>query len=241
MPLIFCMISSGSDVLCECTNAGLDGNFGTVSKQILQQISADPNAAKNKKMTFVFEGHTFNFHRAEFDGAAGPHELYVMCMCDETFGRTRPFQFLKDITESFRKMFPKIVSTDPSTYHSFNSVMVQRMAQYSGDGTEGAAGAGAGAGDGSALGTIQAGLDDVKSITLANMEKVIKRGEAIELLVDKSEQLTTHAERFRASSGRLQRAMCWAQVKSNAMVGLLVVVLIYVFVAAFCGLTLSSC
>ncbi len=36
-----------------------------------------------------------------------------------------------------------------------------------------------------------------------NMEKVIKRGEAIEVLVDKSAVLTTHSERFRSSSGKV--------------------------------------
>jgi hypothetical protein len=53
------------------------------------------------------------------------------------------------------------------------------------------------------IGTIQSGLDDVKDIMVRNMEKVIKRGEAIEVLVDRSEQLTTHADRFRSSSGRV--------------------------------------
>jgi hypothetical protein len=102
--------------------------------------------------------HTFNFQHAEFEGVGGAKEhLFFMCMCDESFGRSRPFAFLKELQgtwegkgitlsscwfhyshmiacakpDAFRKLFPKISSSDPSTYHSFSSVMAQKLQQHS--------------------------------------------------------------------------------------------------------------
>ena len=51
------LLNPRAQILCECTNKGLDGNFSTVSKQILEQITIDTTQRNNKKLTFVFEGY----------------------------------------------------------------------------------------------------------------------------------------------------------------------------------------
>jgi vesicle-associated membrane protein 7 len=97
MTVIYCLIARPPDnVLIDSTNPAHTGNFSDVCKKILANIPA-AQQADGQKVTFVFEGHTFNF-RAE-------KGLMFMCMCEEAYGRTKPFAFLKDIIDTYFLMF----------------------------------------------------------------------------------------------------------------------------------------
>jgi vesicle-associated membrane protein 7 len=52
-------------------------------------------------------------------------------------------------------------------------------------------------------------IDDVKGIMVQNIEKVLARGEKIELLVDKSDALNRSAAKFEKSSNKLKNQMWW--------------------------------
>ena len=56
-------------------------------------------------------------------------------------------------------------------------------------------------------------LDDVKNVMVQNIEMVLERGEKLELLVDKSEQLQLDSFRFQKSSKKLRQAMFWKKVR----------------------------
>merc|ERR1719197_1239107 len=51
------------------------------------------------------------------------------------------------------------------------------------------------------IGAVKAQIDDVKNVMVQNIEKVLERGEKIELLVDKTDRLSQQAFRFQ-STGR---------------------------------------
>ena len=50
-------------------------------------------------------------------------------------------------------------------------------------------------------------LNEVKDIMVENIEKVLQRGEKIELLVDKTEALSQSAKRFQTQSKSLKNVM----------------------------------
>lgn len=52
-------------------------------------------------------------------------------------------------------------------------------------------------------------IDDVKGIMVQNIEKVLARGEKIELLVDKSDALNRSAAKFEKNSNKLKNQMWW--------------------------------
>lgn len=60
------------------------------------------------------------------------------------------------------------------------------------------------------LSRVRGQIDDVKSVMVQNIEKILDRGEKIELLVDKTDQLSQEAFKFeksvRVPPGRLTRA-----------------------------------
>lgn len=92
-------------------------------------------------------------------------------------------------------------------------------------------------------------LDDVKNVSgsrhlppkrlatqvmVQNIEMVLERGEKLELLVDKSEQLQLDSFRFQKSSKKLRQAMFWKKVKIYLLVFFVIVVILYVFLAVVC-------
>ncbi|KUF90379.1 WD40 repeat-containing protein SMU1 [Phytophthora nicotianae] len=76
-------------------------------------------------------------------------------------------------------------------------------------------------------------LDNVKSNVQENISKVLERGDKIELLVDKTDQLNSQSAAFAKSSTNLRRHLWWENVKMNIAIGaliLLFVVLIFLFI-----------
>mmetsp|Transcript_29605 Transcript_29605/g.24924 ORF Transcript_29605/g.24924 Transcript_29605/m.24924 type:complete len:110 (+) Transcript_29605:117-446(+) len=69
-------------------------------------------------------------------------------------------------------------------------------------------------------------MDDVKNVMVDNIEKVLKRGEKIELLVDKTDNLNQQSIRFKKHSTQLKQAMWWQNAKLMIVVGVVVVVVV---------------
>ena len=87
-----------------------------------------------------------------------------------------------------------------------------------------------------AISNVQKDIDSVKGIMTENIERVLERGERIDLLVDKTDRLGVGAHDFRVRSRGLKRQMWWKNVKLMVLMGVVVVFLIYLFVGFGCGL-----
>lgn len=61
----------------------------------------------------------------------------------------------------------------------------------------------------SRVAAVQAAVDGVKAVMVDNIEKVLERGERIELLVDKTDGLRDSAGRFQAAGRQLRQRMWW--------------------------------
>jgi len=85
-------------------------------------------------------------------------------------------------------------------------------------------------------------LDDVKTVMVQNIEKVLERGEKIELLVNKTENLTQSSYRFETTSRNLRRAMYWRNVRRRVYICVAVVLVGWFTLLGFCGgLHLNKC
>ena len=92
------------------------------------------------------------------------------------------------------------------------------------------------AGKQDAISNVQSEIENVRGIMTENIERVLERGERIDLLVDKTDRLGAGAKDFRMRSRGLRRRMWWKNVKLMALLGLVVVFLLYLFIGAGCGL-----
>jgi len=85
------------------------------------------------------------------------------------------------------------------------------------------------------IGAVKSQIEDVKDVMVQNIEKVLERGEKIELLVDKKDHLNQQAFRFESSSRNLRRALYWRKMRCYAYLGIAVIFLIFIASASTCG------
>jgi len=92
------------------------------------------------------------------------------------------------------------------------------------------------AGQEDAFRNVQREIDDVRGIMTENIERVLERGERIDLLVDKTDRLGGSARDFRMRSKNLRRRMFWKNIRLMVLLGVVCVFLLYLLVGFGCGL-----
>jgi vesicle-associated membrane protein 7 len=70
---------------------------------------------------------------------------------------------------------------------------------------------------------------------------ILERGEKLELLVDKTDQLQSQAFQFQKTSRKLKEAMWWRKAKMYAMVAFAFLFVVWVISAFACGIDYSKC
>ncbi|XP_039031860.1 vesicle-associated membrane protein 727-like [Hibiscus syriacus] len=81
----------------------------------------------------------------------------------------------------------------------------------------------------SKLSKLKAQVTEVNGIMLDNIEKVLDRGEKIELLVDKTENLQFQADSFQRQGRQLRRRMWLKNLQMKLMVGGAVIIILWLF------------
>eukprot|EP01118_Nematostelium_gracile_P007497 TRINITY_DN2448_c0_g1_i1.p1 TRINITY_DN2448_c0_g1~~TRINITY_DN2448_c0_g1_i1.p1 ORF type:complete len:227 (+),score=56.28 TRINITY_DN2448_c0_g1_i1:69-749(+) len=211
MPIIYSVVARGTVILAEYSNA--KGNFDEVSRRILEKVPS----TRNSSMSYVFERHIF--HYTVDDG------LTYLCMADEEFGRRVPFSYLEDLKNRFKSTYGQRGKTALAfgMNEDFSRVMKHLMDYYSNNPSA------------DKITKIKGEVDEVKNVMVHNIEKVLERGERIELLVDKTESMSQNAFQFKKSSTQLKRSMCFKNAKLTAILICIILVIIYVIVAIACG------
>ena len=81
---------------------------------------------------------------------------------------------------------------------------------------------------------VKAQVSEVKGVMMENIEKVLDRGEKIELLVDKTENLHHQAQDFRNSGTQIRRKMWLQNMKIKLIVLGILIALILIIVLSVC-------
>jgi vesicle-associated membrane protein 7 len=156
--------------------------------------------------------------------------LTFLAIADTTLGQRIPFGFLMTLQQKFLDQFPEATTkfAELPSYGcaSFNTTLKKLMFEQGA--TE--------AGQRDAIRTAQQEIEGVREIMTENIERVLERGERIDLLVDKTDRLGTNARDFRVRSKGLRRRMWWKNVKLMVLLVFVVIFLVYLFVGFGCGL-----
>ncbi|TXG48268.1 hypothetical protein EZV62_027562 [Acer yangbiense] len=182
-PLIYTFVARGNVLLAEYTE--FSGNFNSIAFQCLQKLPAS-----NNKFTYNCDAHTFNY--LVDDGYSYLQLLMVWLtfgldvaaycvVADESVGRQIPMAFLERIKDDFVSKYgggKAATALANSLNKEFGPKLKEHM-QYCVDHPE----------EISKLAKVKAQVSEVKGVMMENIEKVLDRGEKIELLVDKTENL----------------------------------------------------
>ena len=197
-------------VLAEYT--ATSGNFPTVTRVLLDKIPGN-----DCKMSYLYDKHVFHY---VVEGG-----ITYLCMADEALKRRVPFAYLADVKERFKSTFGLEQAHNAIAFamnDSFSRVLQKQMEYHVNNPNA------------DHIGRVQGQLEDVKGVMVQNIEKVLERGEKIELLVDKTDQMQQAAFKFEKSSKRLKNAMWWKNCRMKIMLGTLIVAVIVIIIAA-CG------
>lgn len=78
---------------------------------------------------------------------------------------------------------------------------------------------------------IQQEIDETKLIMHKNIDAVIEKGEKINLLVDKTENLRRDAYLFRGKTRDLKRRMCWDNYKTLIIIFFIILIISFFILA----------
>ena len=208
--IIYALVARGTCVLAEFTTTS--GNFTTVTRRILEKIPRE-----DAKMSYVYDSHVFHYVVA--------HGITYMCMADTDFGRGVPFAFLDDITRRWSTTYGERGQTALAygMNEDFSRVLQKQMDYFSRDPNA------------DRMARVQGEIDEVRSVMVHNIERVLERGEKIELLVDKTDRLNQQAFKFEKTSKQLRDQMFWRKVKTYLMIAFAVALTIFIITLAACG------
>lgn len=91
------------------------------------------------------------------------------------------------------------------------------------------------------MAAVSSKVAEVKDIMVQNIEKVLDRGEKIDMLVDRTAQLNMTAQRFQKNARDVRRTMWWRNVKVWALIVLIAAFVIWAISAWACGIDYSKC
>eukprot|EP00301_Raphidiophrys_heterophryoidea_P026480 c9156_g1_i2.p1 GENE.c9156_g1_i2~~c9156_g1_i2.p1 ORF type:complete len:219 (-),score=47.77 c9156_g1_i2:349-1005(-) len=215
MPIIYGLVSRGSTVLAEHTTSS--GNFTIVTRRILEKIPASTGT----KMSYTYDKYIFHF--------VIDKGLTFLCMAEEEFPRRIAFAFLEDIEQRFRITFKDRAQTALAyaMNDEFSRVLKSRMDHFSTSTNV------------DKISQARGEIGEVKNILVANIEKVLERGEKIDLLVTKTETMNQQALTFKRQTSRLKQAMWWKNMKLNLIILVVLVILILFILMGVCGVKMK--
>jgi len=191
MTLVYTLVSRQKTVLAEYTATSVTGNFPTVTRVLIAKIPP-----VDGRMTYVYDEYVFHYI---VNGG-----ICFLCMSDEQNRLRVPFAFLQEVQTLFTQKYGLDVPQRAIAFslnEEFSRVLQSRMDHYNGAGSHV---------DG--LAAVRDQIEDVKGVMVENIEKVLERGEKIELLVDKTDRLNQQAFKFESSSRNLRQVMWWQNV-----------------------------
>ncbi|KAI9003696.1 Longin-like domain-containing protein [Gaertneriomyces semiglobifer] len=205
MPIIYALVARDAVVLAEY--ATTTGNFTTVTQHILERLPEG-----DSKMTYVYDQYLFHY--------VCRSGITYLCLADDSFGRRVPFAFLEDIAHKFEKQYgERAQNAIAYGLNEFSKVLAQQMEYFSNSP------------DVDRFRSVQGEIDQVRDVMISNIERVLERGERIEILVDKTDNLNQTSFAFKRRSTALRRQQWWKNTKLMIIMVAVAVLLIY-FAAA---------
>ncbi|XP_050315042.1 vesicle-associated membrane protein 7-like [Anthonomus grandis grandis] len=191
MPILYSVVSRGTTVLAKYASCA--GNFAEVTEQVIAKI---PDY--NDRLTYTHGNYLFHY--------ICENRIIYMCITDNEFERSRAFLFLNEIKRRFQANYGP--TAESALAYSLNAefarILANEMKHYSESH------------DVDTISKVHSELDELKNIMVKNIDSVALRGEKVELLLTKTENLNNGAVSFRQTSRNLARSMFWKNINCTS-------------------------
>jgi vesicle-associated membrane protein 7 len=212
MSIIYALISRGDVVLTEY--AAARGNFIQVTRDLIKRI--DPFTTR--KMSYSYDDR-IHYHIMVESG------VIYLCMADSEFAKRRAYSFLVDVKNLFISQYGDTWQTAIALQfdNQFSRTLQRRADYFSNDPNS------------DKITAIKTEVEAAKNVVTENIEKLIERGEKIELLVDKTNQLTEESYQFKDKAKKMKMKFWWKNIKFWVILGALAVIVVFLIIWFACG------
>ncbi|GAA5976361.1 hypothetical protein JCM5350_001433 [Sporobolomyces pararoseus] len=220
MSLLHALIARGTTILVEHDASG-SSQYSNVTQTLLSKIP--PN---DSKLTYAADEILIHYQKT--------NGIISMVVAQDSAGRRMPFGFLASLHRQVEfylsfSLLRELSNLPAFGANSFEKEIQKLMKQYEENPPQDAIKQG------------QAELAATKDVMVKSIDAVLSRGERIEILVDRTDEMSQQARAFRKRSTVLRRKMWWKNVKVLIAIGFSGILLFYLLVASACGLNLHSC
>jgi len=208
--ILCCVVSRGTTVLARYAQCA--GNFSEICELVLGKIP--PGDGK-----MSYSHGEFFYHYTSKQG------IITLAISDSSVDQVSAFTFLNAVSEQFMVQYGSRAQTAIAFAMNteFSLVMASEMKRANTKEEP------------DKITTLQDEVNQVKDIMVANIDVIMERGEKLDLLVDKTENLSASSVTFRTTSRNLQRAMWWKNMKLTIGAAVGVVVFLYILISLCCG------
>jgi vesicle-associated membrane protein 7 len=233
MSLLYALVARDQNILCEYTEAG--GNFPTVTRAVLKHITSTSTTSNSSgiqeekqedHLRSVFPYHDHNFFFLKHD-----HSILFMCMAEEKVHANVAFKMLEEMKDQFFLKYgpekPKVaIAYAMSNFQNEMKLLLKKYDHFQMD---------------TPLTKVRQRMEKVKMIMIENVNQLMERGEKIDLLVVRTEQLQQDAFKYEKTATKLKKHFYWKNISYMVCLILLILVLVYVSLMFLCGFDLSTC
>ncbi|CAD6574378.1 MAG: hypothetical protein CYPHOPRED_005407 [Cyphobasidiales sp. Tagirdzhanova-0007] len=208
MALLHALVSRGSTILAESSkDVDVEAGFSGLQK-LLSKIP--PN---DSKLTYQLEDHLIHYVRQ--------NGVTVLAVADAELPRRVAFGFLNELHRRFMANYSEddVSNAEALAMTGFNKQIGDLMDQFTNNPPP------------DPVRAAQEEITGVKQIMTQNIEAILSRGERIELLVDKTDNLGNQAAQFRKRSQALRRKMWWKNSKLIALTAFVIVILLFLLIS----------
>ncbi|KAL9445075.1 hypothetical protein AB3S75_018133 [Citrus x aurantiifolia] len=138
--------------------------------------------------------------------------------------RRIPFAFLEDIHQRFVKTYGRSIHSAAAyaMNDEFSRILSKQMDHYSNDPNA------------DRLNRLKGEMSHVRSVMIDNIEKIVERGDRLNLLVDKTATLHRNTIRFKRQARKYKSSVCWGNCKLASGLVCVILIIIYVTLAFYC-------
>jgi len=214
--ILYAMIANEQSTIPLVEASIAEGNFNLMAVKLLSKLR------RNASTSYTYEDkYIFHTHNAD--------SLTYLCMAENAFSSQVAFLFLFDVKEKFLKAFERTKDAIAlSAQREFGNMLQERLNYYNKNPQA------------DRLSTIRANLERAREVMIENIDRVIARGERIEILVSKTDFMTESAVSLRRSGSKVKRRLCWKNLAVSLIIVVVVASIIVAVIMIWCQ-GLSEC
>ncbi|CAD8136641.1 unnamed protein product [Paramecium octaurelia] len=209
--IIYAVVARGSNVFLS-EYSTLKGNYIEFSKTILSKVNQ-----QNAKKSFNYD--QYEFHILVEDGFS------FLIMAERGLKMRIAFACLEDMKQKFFQMFQPQQRDKAISYglnSQFSTEQKNKIEYYNSPQAD-------------KLRMVSDNIQQTKDVMMENLDKILERGEKIDILVQKTDQMVMISTTMKQNATTLRRKMWWRNKKMMIIMILVGILAIYFIMVIACG------